>query len=152
LSEEAIMRCLRWFATLPHLLLVVALVWVAVAAQTPQESAAPANLIRSLKGRDLYRAYCASCHGREGRGDGPAASAMKENPPDLTKIARRNENVFPREKVRGFIVGTAKMPASHGSREMPVWGPIFHQVEEQDRDYGMVRVENLVRYLESIQK
>jgi len=43
------------------------------------------------------------------------------------------------------------VPPPHGSREMPVWGPIFHQVEE-DRDYGAIRVGNLLKYLESIQE
>jgi len=33
---------------------------------------------------------------------------------------------------------------------MPIWGPIFHQIEE-DVDRGHVRIENLVKYLESIQ-
>jgi mono/diheme cytochrome c family protein len=107
------------------------------------------TLIRSLDGADLYRAYCASCHGKNGKGDGPVAPALKATMPDLTVIAKNNGGNFPAARVRRIIIGEG-MIASHGSREMPVWGPIFHQVEE-DVDRGPVRLENLVKYLESLQ-
>jgi mono/diheme cytochrome c family protein len=106
-------------------------------------------LIHSVEGPDLFRAYCASCHGKDGKGNGPVAAALKATVPDLTVIAKNNRGKFPEARVRRIIVGEG-MIASHGSREMPVWGPIFHQVEE-DVDRGPVRVENLVKYLESIQ-
>jgi mono/diheme cytochrome c family protein len=107
------------------------------------------NLIRSLEGVDLYKAYCASCHGKTGKGDGPVAPTLKATVADLTAIAKTNGGVFPEARVRRIIMGEG-MIASHGSREMPVWGPIFHQIEE-DVDRGNVRLENLVKYLESIQ-
>jgi mono/diheme cytochrome c family protein len=107
------------------------------------------NLIRSLKGSDLFRAYCVPCHGVAGKGGGPAAPALKAKVPDLTILAKKNGGVFPAERVRKTITGEDVI-ASHGSREMPIWGPIFHQVEE-DVDRGNVRIENLVKYLESIQ-
>jgi mono/diheme cytochrome c family protein len=106
-------------------------------------------LIRSVKGPDLFQAYCASCHGLDAKGTGPAASALKAKVPDLTVLARRNRGQFPAARVRQVILGD-EIVASHGSREMPIWGPIFHQVEE-DRDFGNVRMTNLVKYLESIQ-
>jgi mono/diheme cytochrome c family protein len=106
-------------------------------------------LIRSVDGVDLYRAYCASCHGKDGNGNGPMASELKATVPDLTVIAKDNGGQFPVARVRRIIIGEG-MIASHGSREMPVWGPIFHQIES-DVDWGNVRIENLVRYLESIQ-
>ena len=37
-----------------------------------------------LKGRQLFRANCSTCHGAEGRGDGPAAAGLKVPPADLT--------------------------------------------------------------------
>lgn len=106
-------------------------------------------LIRSVDGPDLYRAYCASCHGQDGKGNGPAAPAMKATVPDLTVIAKNNGGKFPVARIQRIILGEG-MIASHGSREMPVWGPIFHQVEE-DVDRGNVRLDNLVKYLESLQ-
>jgi mono/diheme cytochrome c family protein len=117
--------------------------------QKPPDSEKQQTLIRSLDGADLYRAYCASCHGKNGKGDGPVAPALKATVPDLTQIAKNNGGKFPVARVQRIFMGEG-MIASHGSREMPVWGPIFHQVET-DVDRGPVRLENLVKYLESIQ-
>jgi mono/diheme cytochrome c family protein len=107
------------------------------------------QLIGSVEGPDLFRAYCAPCHGKDGKGNGPAAPMLKATVPDLTVIAKNNGGTFPVARMRRIIIGEG-MIASHGSREMPVWRPIFHQIEE-DVDRGNVRVENLVKYLESIQ-
>jgi mono/diheme cytochrome c family protein len=106
-------------------------------------------LIRSLEGPALFRAYCASCHGADGKGGGPAAAALKAKVPDLTLLAKNNRGKFPAAYVREVITGD-KVLAAHGSREMPIWGPIFHQIEA-DVDRGNVRLENLVKYLQSIQ-
>ena len=126
---------------------------VVIAAANAQESKpAPSsteNLIYSLKGPDLFRAYCAACHGLSGKGNGPAAQALKAKVPDLTLLSRNKGGQFPSALVRELVAGDDAL-ASHGSREMPIWGPIFHRVEE-DRDFGNVRLENLVKYLESIQ-
>jgi len=121
---------------------------VQVQAQDEQTWQDLPPLIRSVKGPDLFHAYCASCHGPDGRGRGPAAPAFRSMP-DLTTLARRAGGQFPDARVRKVIMGDEIITA-HGSREMPVWGPIFHQIEE-DVDRGNVRLENLVKYLESIQ-
>ena len=107
-------------------------------------------LIHSVEGNDLYRAYCASCHGISAHGDGPAAPALKAKVPDLTLIAKRNHGVFPSSRVTRTISGE-ETPSAHGSREMPIWGPVFHEVEV-DQDWGNVRLQNLTQYLESVQK
>jgi mono/diheme cytochrome c family protein len=107
-------------------------------------------LIYSIKGPDLYREYCAVCHGTTGHGDGPVASKLKTKVPDLTILAKNNKGQFPSAIVRKTIEGT-ESATSHGTREMPIWGPIFHQVED-DKDFGYVRVDNLLKYLESIQQ
>jgi len=116
----------------------------------PQPDQKKERLIASVEGPDLFRAYCASCHGDDGKGNGPAAPALNVKPADLTTIARRNGGVFPSKRVRDIISGDDVIVA-HGSREMPVWGPIFHQIE-WDRDLGDVRLRNIVKYLESIQR
>jgi len=113
---------------------------------TPQELP---PLIRSVKGPDLFRAYCASCHGGDAKGHGPAAPALKPKVPDLTVLARNNGGRFPEDRMRKTIMGDDVI-AAHGSREMPIWGPVFHQIEE-DVDRGPVRLANLVQYLKSIQ-
>lgn len=110
-----------------------------------------AKLIESLQGPDLFRAYCASCHGADGRGKGPAASSLKSAPADLTKVSARNGGEFPFVKVQQIIAGQAPVVVSHGNREMPVWGPIFSQVTT-DQDFGTLRVYNLAKFLETLQK
>jgi mono/diheme cytochrome c family protein len=110
-----------------------------------------ARLIDSIQGPDLYRAYCASCHGTDARGGGPMAKLLKVSPPDLTRIGARSRGTFPLERVTRIISGEEPLPAGHGTREMPVWGPIFSYVES-DRDFGHVRIDNLARYLRQLQR
>ena len=105
-----------------------------------------------MAGQDLFGFYCASCHGRDATGDGPVASALKTPPPDLTRLARRNGGSFPQERVVQFVASGGTMPGgSHGSNEMPIWGPIFRALDPSDDRMVLVRIENIVRYLESIQ-
>jgi mono/diheme cytochrome c family protein len=106
-------------------------------------------LIRSVEGPDLYRAYCASCHGLDARGTGPAAPSMKAKVPDLTLLTKNHRNEFPADYVRQVIVGGVVVNA-HGWPGMPIWGPIFHHVQ-RDMDWGDVRVAGLVEYLRKIQ-
>lgn len=120
----------------------------AAAAQRP---ATPPLIISSLSGGDLFRFYCATCHGREGKGDGPVASSLRTPPADLTRIAARHGGHFPSEEIRRFIAGDEPLVNAHGSREMPVWGPIFRSLEPHDR-LTPIRIENLVMFIESIQK
>jgi mono/diheme cytochrome c family protein len=151
------MRFTREFHPAYHPLLALALgclagTGLAAARQTapaPSARPQPRNLIYSVKGPDLFRAYCATCHGSDAKGDGPMASALKAKVPDLTILAKNNNGQFPTALVRKVIAGE-EIPAAHGSGEMPVWGPIFHQIE-YDQDLGNVRLENLVNYLQSIQ-
>jgi mono/diheme cytochrome c family protein len=129
----------------------VLLVSLAMCAQVPPKSQEQLQaLIYSVKGPDLFRAHCAACHGANARGDGPLASALKTKVPDLTMLAKNNKGEFPSSPVRKTIIGEDILIA-HGSREMPIWGPIFHQIES-DQDWGNVRIENLVKYLQSIQQ
>lgn len=153
-TPTKILKTAAWAA--PFILLAVALVRPALASAGAAQQTQPATqaqldqLIYSIKGPDLYRAHCAPCHGSEGKGNGPMVAALKVKVPDLTVLAKNNAGQFPAANVRKTIAGQDVL-LSHGSREMPVWGPIFHQIED-DRDFGNVRVENLVKYLESIQQ
>jgi mono/diheme cytochrome c family protein len=117
-----------------------------------KQAAVPADskLIESLDGADLFLAYCASCHGKDGKGHGPAAPSLTKTPADLTKISARNGGTYPLLKVQQMIGGQSAIVVSHGNREMPVWGPIFSQVA-RDQDFGTLRIYNVAKYLESIQ-
>jgi len=111
----------------------------------------PPLVIDSMAGPDLFRFYCATCHGRDGRGNGPIGAALKTPPADLTKIAERRGGTFPRAEILGFVSeGPALIPA-HGSIDMPVWGPIFRGLDSSEAR-ARVRIDNLVSYLESIQE
>ncbi len=104
-----------------------------------------------MQGSALYKAHCAVCHGNRGKGGGPMADSLKAKVPDLTHIAMRNGGRFPLKRVQKIISGEAQAGITHGTREMPVWGPVFSEVT-RDRDIGRVRVYNLEKYLEDIQK
>jgi mono/diheme cytochrome c family protein len=110
----------------------------------------PAGSSAAIDGQQLYREYCAVCHGTEARGGGPAAAALKKAAADLTQIARKNAGKFPEARVRFVIDGEGAVIPAHGSREMPIWGRIFRHTGS-DRDLGAVKVFNLVKYIESLQ-
>lgn len=109
-----------------------------------------AQPIASIEGKDSYAEYCAVCHGRDATGNGPAAPALKVAPTDLTRIASRNGGKFDALKVEELIVGKSKVPLSHGTPDMPIWGPVFHAMS-MDNATESLRVQNLVNYLKSIQ-
>lgn len=77
-------------------------------------------------GKGEYNAACASCHGLQGLGDGPAADQMKAKMPDITGLAKTNNGVFPFDRVYQIIDGRQEIKA-HGSREMPIWGTAFRR-------------------------
>lgn len=110
----------------------------------------PPLATESMYGPDLYRHYCATCHGRDGKGKGPVAAALKEAPPDLTVLARSQNGNFPAREVEGIIRGGGSV-AAHGSTEMPVWGPIFYALDPSDARVK-TRIDALVAYIGSIQK
>jgi mono/diheme cytochrome c family protein len=129
-------------------LLMLALTGAPADAQpTIKQGTAPR--IQSVEGVDTFNAYCVSCHGVNAKGDGPAAMALKKVPADLTTIAKRNGGRFSVSDVEGVIMGTSVM-ASHGSRDMPIWGPVFHALAP-DTAFVKLRVANLVGYMKSIQ-
>jgi mono/diheme cytochrome c family protein len=112
---------------------------------------APALLRPSLAGRDNYLSYCAPCHGRDGKGQGPVASALTTPPADLTRLASRNKDVFPAARVREFVSNGTPEIAAHGSSAMPVWGPTFRSLDPSPKLVS-IRIANIVTYLESIQQ
>ena len=119
----------------------------------PQQ-ASPRNpplVIDSLYGPDLFKFYCAPCHGRDGKGHGPVAEALKRLPPDLTQITRRHGGVFPRALIEAFVTNDGgRLVQAHGTAEMPLWGPTFRSLDASDIRVK-VRISNLIDYIESIQ-
>jgi mono/diheme cytochrome c family protein len=140
---------MRYFAC--WVTLVVASMMV-VAAQEPKtqikHEAAPSTSPAS--GKDMFVNYCASCHGRDAKGDGPAAAALKSLPADLTTLAKRNGGKYPSDKVTAILRGQTKL-APHGDQEMPVWGPVFWHMSQGHEEQVQQRIANLNKYIESLQ-
>jgi mono/diheme cytochrome c family protein len=117
-------------------------------------SALQAEELIGYTGVELYKRFCASCHGLEGRGDGPVAVTLKSMVPDLTTLARRRRGEFPAVQVRRIIDGQTVRPP-HGSRDMPVWGWEFAAAQGADeaaRQRSRELIERLVEYLRTIQR
>lgn len=133
-------------------LMVGGLLVILASSAPTQKTQSPetTHLIDSIQGPALYTAYCAVCHGKDGKGGGPMAKSIKVAPPDLTRLAMRDGGSFPMARIQRIISGEQPLPAGHGTREMPVWGPIFSQIA-WDQDLGRVRVNNLARYIEEMQ-
>lgn len=106
-------------------------------------------------GGDLYRELCASCHGVDGRGRGPAAPALNKPVPNLRTLAKQNDGIFPRERIVDAVTGENRV-ASHGSAEMPIWGQVFTEMRPDWKParreaFARQRVYNLTAYIRSIQ-
>ncbi|MGA2168880.1 MAG: c-type cytochrome [Terracidiphilus sp.] len=110
----------------------------------------PVNKTAATSGKQMYASYCAPCHGVDGRGQGPVASALKTPPADLTALSRNNRGKLPDTHIYAVLQNGAEIP-SHGSAEMPAWGPILGKMNQSNPQERMLRISNLSRYLETIQ-
>jgi mono/diheme cytochrome c family protein len=140
---------MRWHVCLGFALLL----GVAVLGAAPQTtgSKTPPLMISSVAGRDLYEFYCATCHGRDGKGHGPVAAALNVLPADLTFIARRSGGRFPTALVEEYVTnGGDVLIAAHGTTDMPVWGPVFRGLDPSDT-LVKIRIANVVKHVESLQ-
>ncbi|MGH9642030.1 MAG: c-type cytochrome [Terriglobales bacterium] len=133
------------------LALVVALAASAQDRPKTEIKHVPIKQTSAASGQEMYKSYCAVCHGTDGKGNGPAAQALKVPPSDLAALAAKNGGKYPAPKVSAIIRGEEVL-AAHGSKDMPIWGNLFwgmsggHEAEVQQR------VTNLNKYIESLQK
>lgn len=105
-------------------------------------------------GQPVYQQYCASCHGAEGKGNGPMASVLTVKPADRTQLSKNHGGQFPFWHVYQVIDGRAPTAIKgHGTPEMPVWGKQFQMEEAGTRGSEQTRgrILQLVYYLQSIQ-
>jgi mono/diheme cytochrome c family protein len=133
---------------------VAAFAAIAIAQQASQEKVikhVPIKQTNAASAKEMYGSYCAVCHGTDGRGNGPAASELKVAPSDLTKLAANNKGEFPAMHVSAVLRGEADAPA-HGSKDMPVWGPLFRNISQGHDAEVQQRIANLNQYLESMQQ
>lgn len=140
------MTCARYTVTA----LVLCVTSTAYSQQKPIIKHVPPPDTNPTSGAEMYHAYCAVCHGVDGKGNGPAAPALRRTPPDLTLLTRKNGGQFPTFRVSNIITGDAAV-AAHGSREMPMWGDVFRTIQG-DEEIVKLRVHNLVEYIVSLQQ
>jgi len=143
-----------------HTMVVAALALAAAAlpavAQTEIEPAPITWRQAALSdGESLYRELCAVCHGVTGKGDGPAAPALKVELSDLTALAAGNDGRFPADRVEKVITGSVSI-AAHGTADMPMWGKVFEDVRPDRKPgqrwaFARSRVYNLTEYLRTLQ-
>jgi mono/diheme cytochrome c family protein len=126
---------------------------MAAAQDAPKEQIkrVPVKPTSAASGQEMYRSYCAACHGTDGKGNGPAAPALKVPATDLTTLAQKNSGKYPAFKVAAVIHGDDVM-AAHGSKEMPIWGDLFWSMSGGHEAEVQQRITNLNKYIESLQK
>ena len=139
---------------LKHLSLIAMAAGLVLAAgyrdQTTNKVTIPVDKTSPTDGKQMFSSYCAPCHGVDGRGNGPAARALKNPPIDLTALARNNHGKYPDTHVLSVLQFGSEIPA-HGSSQMPIWGPIFGRMNLTNSHDKDLRLANLTDYLEHLQ-
>jgi mono/diheme cytochrome c family protein len=145
-------------AAIALLLVVASAGWASIAAaqapaapKPPTTVAPPGSPVAAVSGAYAFRTYCASCHGADGKGEGPLAENLRFHPPDLTLIAKRTGGEFPTEKVLQIVDGRSPLKG-HGGPDMPIWGDAFRNAETgYDDAAARAKVRLVVEYLKTIQ-
>jgi len=146
------MRAMKFITVAVILMMISA---IAVGQEAPAQGSTtvkhvPITNTPSNSGKEMFNSYCAVCHGKDGKGSGPAASAMKTPPTDLTTLAQKSGGKYPSTHVAAVIRGQATTP-SHGSQDMPIWGPLFSSISQGHEAQVQQRITNLVSYIEGLQ-
>src|ERR1700719_3901039 len=105
------MRVMKFISVAVALAMLLTLAIAQQAATTTQSAPTvkhvPITRTPPNSGKDMFNSYCAVCHGKDAKGDGPAASAMKTPPIDLTFLAKNNGGKYPTSHVAAVIRGQA---------------------------------------------
>ena len=101
-------------------------------------------------GQETFLKYCASCHGKDAKGDGPAAFVLRTPAPNLTTLSERHENKYPAGYV-SVVLTFGKSFASHGSEDMPIWGSRFKTIDPVHDPTGQQHIDDVIAYLGSLQ-
>lgn len=92
----------------------------------------------AAKGKEIYTKFCASCHGPNGKGDGPAAAALTPKPRNLAdkKVIGSFTDDYLFKVIQGGGASVGKSPL------MPPWGGAL---KEED-------IQNVITYVRSLGK
>jgi mono/diheme cytochrome c family protein len=132
-------------------LLIPLLGWLVLSGQDRQPAIqkVPLSPTSIDSGKQMFTHYCAACHGPSGKGDGPAAASFKKAPRDLTRLAHDNGGKYPSAHVTATL--SLDECCVHGSKVMPVWGPLLSSVSGGSQAELQLRISNLVKYIETLQ-
>lgn len=134
-------RNLRFTVLLPLFMLVAAAAWA-----QPKEPTRDQRWHALSDGAYAYNLYCADCHGRSGKGDGPAAVRLGTKVPDLRTMSERYGK-FNRTFVLEHIFATNRW-----DREpMPAWGAVIRSHASQSDAFALLAAHNLMQHVESMQ-
>jgi mono/diheme cytochrome c family protein len=125
-----------------------------IAQTTTQIKQVPITPTSPASGKQMYNAYCATCHGLDGKGNGPAAAALKNQPTDLTTLSRDHGGNFPESHIYSVLRFGVDTPA-HGNAQMPVWGPALRSLDRGSAIASSMeqqRIANLTHYLHTLQQ
>ena len=111
----------------------------------------PISQTSPAAGQEMFTTYCAACHGKDGKGTGPAATALKVAPTNLTLLTAKNHGKFPEDLIFQVLTYGPNI-AAHGSEEMPAWGDLFKGLAPGRRDLVQLRISNLTTYIKSVQE
>jgi len=139
---------------MPRLALATVLLSVALGAAARQEKTkvpSPASATNATAGRETFLKFCASCHGTSGHGDGPVVFSLRAPPPDLTTLTKRHDGKYPAGYVSA-VLNFGRSLSSHGSEDMPVWGPRLRNLDPVRDPTGQQHVDDLVAFIESLQR
>jgi len=106
----------------------------------------PVPYSKPESGAQMWKDYCAACHGTSGAGNGPAADILKSPPQDLSLMAKRNNGKFPEEHFAA-VLRFGDGGHEHGTSDMPLWGPLF-----RSQGAAGLRIHNLSEYVKTLQK
>lgn len=143
----------------PMLVVLVCLVATLSASQT----ASPANQssekklrivrianVNPTSGAQMYQSYCASCHGAQGKGNGPAVEFLQTPAPDLTKLSLMNGGEYPEARVFAKLRHSSPS-GSEASLTMPDWDRLFRNLHSNQSQVNL-REYNLTTYIQSLQE
>ena len=137
----------RLFLTMSAISIAVT---ISCAAQNTSQIVLPVHKTAATSVVQMYTSYCAPCHGIDGRGHGPLAPALRQQPANLTLLSRSHQGHYPDARIVSVVQFGAGQ-STHGAAAMPAWGPILAKMNQANHQDRLLRLSNLSRYLDSLQ-
>jgi mono/diheme cytochrome c family protein len=116
---------------------LICVLLVGSCSRAPEVDAARANAMDAQEGETIFQTRCFVCHGREGKGNGPASTGLGATVRDLTNPSWQDSTSD--ETIRSVVRNGAQ--AVGGSIAMA-----------PNRDLSDAQIQSLVRYIRQLRK